>query len=54
MWPERVLSGGFWRVSGVKVEFESAFGAAMHREVEILGKIRCIVVVRCISNGLFF
>ena len=51
MWPKRVLSGVFGRVSGVKVEFESAFGAAMHREVGILGKIRCIVVVRCISNG---
>ncbi len=38
MWPERVLSGGFWWVSGVKVEFEYCFGAAMHRKVGILGK----------------
>ncbi len=38
MWSERVLSGGFWRVSGVKVESDSAFGAAMHREVGIWGK----------------
>lgn len=51
MWPERVLSGGFWRVSGVKVEFRYRFRAAMHRKVGILGKLRCIVVVRCISNG---